>query len=112
LPDSAIEYRQISVTDPGAGASIADIDRAGLQDWKTDGQSQHVLTVEQWLRQTKTSKHSVAAVVAYEIADTISTSEIGIAVNKGNRAAIVDNFRSFVLENLSRARRSLHANRR
>jgi DNA-binding transcriptional LysR family regulator len=57
-------------------------------------------------------KHSVAAVVACEIADAIPMSEIAIAVNKGNRAAVVDNFRSFALENLGRARRSLHADRR
>jgi DNA-binding transcriptional LysR family regulator len=57
-------------------------------------------------------KNSVAAVVACEIADAIPMSEIAIAVNKGNQAAIVDNFRSFVLENLGRARRSLHTNRR
>src|SRR5882724_7718694 len=43
-------------------------------------------------------KHSVAAVVACEIADAIPMSEIAIAVNKGNRAAIVDNFRSFALK--------------
>ena len=57
-------------------------------------------------------KHSVAAVVACEIADAIPMSEIGIAVNKGNRAAIIDNFRSFALKELGRRRRSLHANRR
>jgi DNA-binding transcriptional LysR family regulator len=61
---------------------------------------------------TSAVKHSVASVVACEIADAIPMSEIGIAVNKGNRAAIVDNFRSLVLEKLGRARRSLHANRR
>src|SRR5467141_4805056 len=51
-------------------------------------------------------KHSVAAVVACEIADAIPMSEIAIAVNKGNRAAIVDNFRSFALKSLGRARNS------
>ena len=56
-------------------------------------------------------KHSVAAVVACEIADAIPMSEIAIAVNKGNRAAIVDNFRSFALKNLGQARKSLYANR-
>jgi DNA-binding transcriptional LysR family regulator len=56
-------------------------------------------------------KNSVAAVVACEIADAIPMSEIAIAVNKGNRAVMVDNFRSFALEELGRARRSLHANR-
>jgi DNA-binding transcriptional LysR family regulator len=57
-------------------------------------------------------KHSVASVVACEIADAIPMSEIGIAVNKGHRAAIVDNFRSLALERLGRARRSLHVNGR
>jgi DNA-binding transcriptional LysR family regulator len=57
-----------------------------------------------------TVKPSGASVVACEIADTIPMSEIGIAVTKGNRAAIVDNFRSLALEKLGRARRSLHAN--
>jgi DNA-binding transcriptional LysR family regulator len=56
-------------------------------------------------------KNSVAAVVACEIADAIPMSEIAIAVNKGNRAVMVDNFRSFALEELGRARRSPHANR-
>jgi DNA-binding transcriptional LysR family regulator len=57
-------------------------------------------------------KNSVAAVVACEIADAIPMSEIAIAANKGNRPVIVDNFRSFALEELGHARRSLHANRR
>jgi DNA-binding transcriptional LysR family regulator len=57
-------------------------------------------------------KHSAAAVVACEIADTIPMSEIAIAVNKGNRAAIVGNFRSLALEEFGRGRRSLHANGR
>ena len=43
-------------------------------------------------------KNSVAAVVACEIADAIPMSEIGIAVTKGNRAAVVDKFRSLALE--------------
>src|ERR1700730_820852 len=57
-------------------------------------------------------KHSVAAVGACEIADAIPMSEIGIDVNKGNRDAIVYNFRSFALRELGRTRRSLRANRR
>jgi DNA-binding transcriptional LysR family regulator len=57
-------------------------------------------------------KNSVAAVVACEIADAIPMSEIAIAVNKRNRPVMVDNFRSFALEELGRARRSPHANRR
>src|SRR6202047_3633418 len=56
-------------------------------------------------------KHSVAPVVACEIADQIPMSEIGIAVSKRVRAAVVDNFRSFALEKLGRVRNSLHANR-
>jgi DNA-binding transcriptional LysR family regulator len=51
-----------------------------------------------------TVTHSVASVVACEIADAISMSEIGLAVNKGNRTAIVDNFRSFALTKLGRTR--------
>ncbi|HET9377623.1 MAG TPA: LysR family transcriptional regulator [Chthoniobacterales bacterium] len=48
-------------------------------------------------------KRSVASVVACEIADKIPMSEIGIAVRKGSRAPVVDNFRSFALEKLRRA---------
>jgi DNA-binding transcriptional LysR family regulator len=57
-------------------------------------------------------KNSVAAVVACEIADAIPMSEIAIAANKENRPDMVNNFRSFALEELGQARRSLHANRR
>src|SRR6266446_3471591 len=49
-------------------------------------------------------KRSVASVVACEIADKIPMSEIGIAVWKGNRAPVVDNFRSLALEKLRHAR--------
>jgi len=56
-------------------------------------------------------KHSVAPVVACHILDKIPMSEIGIAVTKRVRAAVVDNFRSFALKNLGRARNSLHAKR-
>ena len=49
-------------------------------------------------------KRSVASVVACEIADKIPMSEIAIAVRKGNRAPVVDNFTSLALEKLSRAR--------
>jgi DNA-binding transcriptional LysR family regulator len=52
-------------------------------------------------------KHSVASVVACDIVDKIPVSEIGIAVSKRVRAAGVDNFRSFALEKLGRARNSL-----
>jgi DNA-binding transcriptional LysR family regulator len=55
-----------------------------------------------------TVKRSVASVVACEIADKIPMSEIGIAVRKGNRAPVVDNFRSLALEKLRGARRARH----
>jgi DNA-binding transcriptional LysR family regulator len=58
-----------------------------------------------------TVKRSVASVVACEIADKIPMSEIGIAVRKGDRPPVVDNFRSLALENLGRARSALFANR-
>jgi DNA-binding transcriptional LysR family regulator len=45
-------------------------------------------------------KHSVASVIACDIADEIPMSEIGLAVSKRVRAAVVDNFRSFALEKL------------
>jgi DNA-binding transcriptional LysR family regulator len=56
-------------------------------------------------------KHSVAPVIACNIVDQIPMSEIGIAVSKRVRAAVVDNFRSFALKNLGRARNSLSASR-
>jgi DNA-binding transcriptional LysR family regulator len=49
-------------------------------------------------------KHSVASVVACEILDRIPMSEIGLAVGKRFRAAVVDNFRSFALKNLGHSR--------
>jgi DNA-binding transcriptional LysR family regulator len=55
-------------------------------------------------------KHTVASVVACNIADRIPISEIGIAVRKGVRAPVVDNFKSFALTKLSQARNSSHAN--
>jgi DNA-binding transcriptional LysR family regulator len=57
-------------------------------------------------------KHSGASVVACEIAGRKAMSEIAIAVNKGNRAAVVGNFRSLALKELGRGRTSLHRNRR
>src|SRR3981189_2369051 len=60
---------------------------------------------------TSAVKRSVASVVACEIADKIPMSEIGIAVRKGNRAPVVDNFRSLALERLRQARSVLFANR-
>ena len=45
-------------------------------------------------------KHSVASVVACGILDRIPMSEIGIAVSRRFRAALVDNFRSFALKSL------------
>jgi DNA-binding transcriptional LysR family regulator len=55
-------------------------------------------------------KHSVASVVACEIAAEIAMSEIAIVVSKRVRTAIVDNFRSFTLKKLVRAKNSLYAN--
>ena len=54
-------------------------------------------------------KHSVASVIACDITDQIPMSEIGIAVSKGVRPTVVDTFRSFALEKLGRARKSLRA---
>src|SRR6202161_2490896 len=56
-------------------------------------------------------EHSVASVLACEILDRIPMSEIGIAVSKRFRAAVVDNFRSFALDELGLSRNALHANR-
>jgi DNA-binding transcriptional LysR family regulator len=49
-------------------------------------------------------KHSVASVVSCEILDRIPMSEIGIAVSKRFRAAVVDDFRSFALKTLGHSR--------
>jgi len=54
-------------------------------------------------------KHSVASVVACQLVDRIPMSEIGIAVRKGARPPVVDNFKSFALTKLSQARNSFHA---
>jgi DNA-binding transcriptional LysR family regulator len=51
-------------------------------------------------------KHSVGSVVACNIIDRIPMSEIGIAVRKGSRPAVVENFRTFALERLGRSRKS------
>ena len=56
-------------------------------------------------------KHSVASVVACDIADRIPMSEIGMAVRKGTRAPVVESFKSFALTKLGQARKSLNANR-
>jgi len=56
-------------------------------------------------------KHSAASVVACNILDRIPMSEIGMAVRKGTRAPVVDNFRSFALKTLGRGRNSLPADR-
>jgi DNA-binding transcriptional LysR family regulator len=55
-------------------------------------------------------KHSVSSVVACEILDRIPMCEIGIAVSKRFRTAVVDNFRSFALRTLSHSSRVLCAN--
>jgi DNA-binding transcriptional LysR family regulator len=52
-------------------------------------------------------KHGVASVIACNIVDRIPMSEIGIAVRKGIRPAVVENFRTFALEKLDRSRKSL-----
>ena len=49
-------------------------------------------------------KHSVASVVACDILDRIPMSEIGMAVRKGTRSPVVDNFRSFALKTLGHSR--------
>ena len=51
-----------------------------------------------------TVKHSVASVVACGILDRIPKVEIGIAVSKRFRAAVVDNFRSFALRTLGHSK--------
>jgi DNA-binding transcriptional LysR family regulator len=56
-------------------------------------------------------KHSVASVVACDIVDRIPMSEIGMAVRKGTRAPVVDNFRSFALKSLGHSRNASYANR-
>jgi DNA-binding transcriptional LysR family regulator len=56
-------------------------------------------------------KHSVASVIACDIVDQIPMSEIAIVVGKHVRAAVVDNFRTFALKKLGRARSSLSADR-
>ena len=53
-------------------------------------------------------KHSVAAVVACEIADALPLSEIGLAVHKRDRPAIVDRFRSFAMKELVGSKRPGH----
>jgi len=57
-------------------------------------------------------RRGVAPVVACEIADKIPMSEIAIAVRKGNRTPVVDNFRSLALEKLGRAGSARFADRR
>jgi DNA-binding transcriptional LysR family regulator len=56
-------------------------------------------------------KNSVASVIACDIVDRIPMSEIGIVVSKRDRAAVVDNFRSFALQKLRGPRNSSHAKR-
>ena len=52
------------------------------------------------------ARHSSAAVVACSIIDRIPMSEIGIAVSKGIRPSVVENFRTFALEKLGQFRKS------
>ena len=51
---------------------------------------------------TSAVRHNVAAVVGCEIADPIPMSEIGLALAKDTGSAVVQNFRSLVLETLVR----------
>jgi DNA-binding transcriptional LysR family regulator len=55
-------------------------------------------------------RHYVATVVACGILDRIPTVEIGMAVSKRSRTAVVDNFRSFALKTLGHSRHALDAN--
>jgi DNA-binding transcriptional LysR family regulator len=50
------------------------------------------------------AQHSVASVIACDIVDKIPMSEIGMAVRKGTRAPVVDNFRSLALKILGHSR--------
>lgn len=52
-------------------------------------------------------KQSATSVVACNISDRIPMSEIGMAVRKGTRSSIVENFRSFALRNLGHSRNAL-----
>jgi hypothetical protein len=56
-------------------------------------------------------KHRVASVVACEILDRIPMFEIGIAVSKRFRTAVVDNLRFFALRTLGHSRKSLSVDR-
>ena len=55
--------------------------------------------------------HSVPSVVICEILDRIPMCEIAIAVRKGTRAPVIDNFRSFALKTLGHSRNALYTNR-
>jgi DNA-binding transcriptional LysR family regulator len=57
-------------------------------------------------------RHSVASVVACEIADAIPMSEIGLAVNRGNHTATVENFRSYALGRPGRTGRRVSPKRK
>jgi len=57
-------------------------------------------------------RHSAASVIACEIADAIPMSEIGIAINRRNRTAIIDNFMSCALGELGQAGEWAPAKRR
>jgi DNA-binding transcriptional LysR family regulator len=56
-------------------------------------------------------KHSVASVVTCDIVDRIPMSEIAMAVRKGTRAPVVDNFRSLALTKLGHSKNALYAKR-
>ena len=56
-------------------------------------------------------KHSVASVVACDIVGDLPMSEIALVCDERVRTPVVEKFRSFALEKLARARKSLFANR-
>jgi DNA-binding transcriptional LysR family regulator len=57
-------------------------------------------------------RHSAASVIACEIADAIPMSEIGIAINRRNRTAIIENFMSCSLGESGQAGKWAPAKRR
>jgi DNA-binding transcriptional LysR family regulator len=61
---------------------------------------------------TSAVRHSVASVIACEITDPIPLSEIGIAINRRNRTAIIDHFMSYSLGRTKRTGKWTSATRR
>ena len=56
-------------------------------------------------------KHSVASVVACDIVGDLPMSEIALVCDKRARTPVVDNFKSFVLGELTRVRKSSRTKR-